>query len=171
MLIPGQKAPDLELPLTIDAKFALADQTPDNFTMLVFYRGKHCPICKKYLEEIGGKLDQITKRGINVFAVSMDSEERAMVAHNEWETHDLPLAHSMSEDQAREWGLYISEKREGSEEPERFSEPGLFLVKPDGTIWMAQMQSAPFTRPDIDQLMGNLDFALQNDYPARGTAT
>ena len=171
MLIPGQKAPDLELPLTIDAKFALADQTPDNFTMLVFYRGKHCPICKKYLEEIGGKLDAITERGINVFAVSMDSEERAMVVDREWDTHDLPLAHSMSEEKAREWGLYISEKREGSEEPERFSEPGLFLVKPDGTIWMAQMQSAPFTRPDIDQLMSNLDFAMENDYPARGTAT
>ena len=171
MLIPGQNAPELDLPLTIDARFVLADQSPEAFTMLVFYRGKHCPICKKYLTEIGGKLDSITKRGINVFAISMDSEERAMVSHEEWETHDLPLAHSMSEDKAREWGLYISEKREGSEEPDRFSEPGLSLIRPDGTIFMAQMQSAPFTRPDIDQLMENLDFVMKNDYPARGTAT
>ena len=171
MLKPNQPVPSLDLPLTIDARFVLADQSPENFTMLVFYRGKHCPICKKYLTEIGGKLDEITKRGINVFAVSMDSEERAMVSHEDWETHDLPLAHSMSEDKAREWGLYISSKREGSEEPDVFSEPGLFLVRPDGTLFMAQMQSAPFTRPPIDQLLDNLDFVMENNYPARGDRT
>ena len=171
MLVPDTKAPDLDLPLTIDARFELSKQQPENFTLLVFYRGKHCPICKNYLTEIGAKLDEITKRGINVFAVSMDSEERAMVAHDEWDTHDLPLAHSMSEEKAREWGLYISEKREGSEEPEIFSEPGLFLIRPDQTIFMAQMQSAPFTRSPIDQLLRNLDFVLENDYPARGTLT
>ncbi|ANU07978.1 peroxiredoxin family protein [Paraurantiacibacter namhicola] len=171
MLIPGHKAPELELPLTIQATFKLADQTPKNFTMLVFYRGKHCPICRKYLTEIGQKLEQITRRGINVFAVSMDSQERAMVSHEEWDTHDLPLAHSMTEEKARAWGLYLSDKRDGSDEPDVFSEPGLFLVRPDGTIFMAQMQSAPFTRPPIDQLLDNLDFVLENGYPARGTRT
>ena len=171
MLKPNQPVPALDLPLTIDARFVLADQSPENFTMLVFYRGKHCPICKNYLTEIGSKLDEITKRGINVFAISMDSEERAMVAHQEWDTHDLPLAHSLTEEKARKYGLYISSKREGSEEPEVFSEPGLFLVRPDGTLFMAQMQSAPFTRPPIDQLLENLDFVLKNDYPARGDLT
>ncbi len=52
MLKPGQNAPAFELPLTIDAKFELADQNPEHFTMLVFYRGKHCPICKGQLEEL-----------------------------------------------------------------------------------------------------------------------
>ena len=40
-LIPGQTVPDLDLPLTIDARFELSKQEPDAFTMLVFYRGKH----------------------------------------------------------------------------------------------------------------------------------
>src|SRR6056300_217109 len=100
MLKPGSTAPDLDLPLTIDARFALADQTPDTFTMLVFYRGKHCPICRNQLEEIADRLSDFTDRGINVFAISMDSEDRARVVHEEWETHDLPLAHSLSEEQA-----------------------------------------------------------------------
>ena len=86
MLKPGQTAPDLDLPLTIDARFVLSEQTPDNFTMLVFYRGKHCPICKSYLEELGGRLSDFTDRGINVFAISMDSEDRAMAVDQEWET-------------------------------------------------------------------------------------
>lgn len=171
MLIPNQKVPDLELPLTIQARFELAAQTSDKFTMLVFYRGKHCPICKKYLEEIGSKLDAITAHGINAVAISMDSEDRAMVAHKEWETGDLPLAHSLTEDQAREWGLYISEKRPDSEEPEVFSEPALFLIRPNGTLYFANVQSAPFTRPSIDELLKGVEFVNENDYPARGTLT
>ena len=171
MLKPGQKAPDLDLSLTIVARFVLSDQTPDTFTMLVFYRGKHCPICKKYLEELGGRLSDFADRGVNVFAISMDSEERAMVVDKEWETHDLPLAHDLSEEQAREWGLYISQKREGSEEPEKFSEPGLFLLKPDRSVFFAVTQSAPFTRPSLDQLLEGIDFVTKNDYPTRGTLT
>lgn len=171
MLKPGSTAPDLDLPLTIDARFALADQTPDTFTMLVFYRGKHCPICRNQLEEIADRLSDFTDRGINVFAISMDSEDRARVVHEEWETHDLPLAHSLSEEQAREWGLYISEKREGTEEPDKFSEPGLFLLNPDRSLYFAVTQNTPFTRPSLDGLLQGIDFVTKNDYPTRGTLT
>ena len=55
MLKPGDTAPDIDLPLTIDARFKLSDQSPEQFTMLVFYRGKHCPVCKNYLTEIGSR--------------------------------------------------------------------------------------------------------------------
>ena len=170
-LTPGKPVPALDLPLTIDARFELSDQEPENFTMLVFYRGKHCPICKGYLEELGGRLRDFTDKGINVFSVSMDSPERAAVAHEEWDTHDLPIAHSMTEEKAREWGLYISQKREGSEEPDVFSEPALYLIKPDGTLHFAVVQNAPFTRPDLDDLLKGIDFTLENDYPTRGTLT
>lgn len=171
MLKPGQKVPDLELPLTIDARFHLSKQEPEHFTMLVFYRGKHCPICKNYLETLAGKLDDFTSRGVNVFAISMDSKDRAMVSHKEWNTGNLPLVHDLSEEQAREWGLYISQKREGSEEPGKFSEPGLFLVRPDMTLYFAQTQNAPFTRPPLDQLLEGIDFVRDKDYPIRGTLT
>ena len=171
MLIPDQKVPDMELPLTIQARFELSAQTPDLFTMLVFYRGKHCPVCKSYLEEIGSRLDEITGAGLSPFAISMDSEDRAMVVDKEWKTGDLPLVYDLSEDQARQWGLYISKKREGSEEPDVFSEPGLFLIRPDMTLYFAQVQSGPFTRPSIDQLLDGVKVIKEKDYPARGTAT
>ena len=115
MLTPGQSVPEIDLPLTIKARFELSKQKPDSFTMLVFYRGKHCPICKRYLEELGGKLGKFTDLGVSPFAISMDSEERAMVTHEEWDTHDLPLAYGLPEDQAREWGLFISEKQPDSD--------------------------------------------------------
>ena len=163
MLTPGQSVPDLDLELTIDARFQLSKQSPENFTMLVFYRGKHCPICKRYLEELGGKLDKFTALGVTPFATSM-------VTHQEWDTHDLPLALGLSEDQARECGLFISEQRPDSDEPERFSEPGLFLIKPDGTLYFEEVQSAPFTRPPLDELLSAIEFVLENDYPVRGAA-
>lgn len=94
-----------------------------------------------------------------------------MVVDREWETGNLPLAHSLTEEQAREWGLYISEKREGSQEPDKFSEPGLFLLRPDRSLFFAVTQSAPFTRPPLDDLLSGLDFVIENDYPTRGTLT
>lgn len=171
MLKPGSTAPDIDLPLTIDARFRLSDQTPEAFTMLVFYRGQHCPICRRYLEELGGRLSDFTDRGINVFAISMDAHDRAMTVDEEWATHDLPLVYDLPEDEARAWGLYISEKRDGSEEPERFSEPGLFLLKPDRTVYLAIAQNMPFTRPSLDQLLKGVDIATEKDYPTRGTLT
>lgn len=171
MLKPGQKTPALELPLTIDAKFKLSDQNPEHFTMLVFYRGMHCPICKKYLEELGNRLSDFTDNGVSPFAISMDSPERAQVAHDDWDTGDLPLAHSMTDNQAREWGLYISEGRPDSKEPPKFSEPGLFLIRPNGELFFAVTQSAPFTRPSLDQLLEGIEFVTKNDYPTRGTLT
>lgn len=171
MLKPGQPVPDLDLPLTIEARFELSKQSPDAFTMLVFYRGKHCPICKSYLQELGGRLDDFTQRGVNVFSISMDDADRAQVAHEEWETHDLPIAHSLNEETARKWGLYISEKRADSDEPDKFSEPGLFLIKPDMTLHFAVVQNAPFTRPSLDELIKGIDHTLNNGYPTRGTLT
>ena len=161
MLTPGQPVPDLDLHLTIDARFQLSKQSPDAFTMLVFYRGKHCPICKKYLEELGSKLDKFTALGVTPFAISMDSRERAMVSHEEWATHDLPLAYDLPKDQAREWGLFLSSKREGSDEPELFSEPGLFLIKPDGTLYFEEVQSGPFARPPLDEMLSAIEFVLE----------
>ncbi|GAB5347555.1 redoxin domain-containing protein [Alteriqipengyuania sp. 357] len=170
-LVPGRKVPNLDLELTIEARFQLAKQKPDAFTMLVFYRGSHCPICKKYLEELGGKLEKFTTLGVAPFAISMDSKDRAMVAHEEWATHDLPLAYNLSEEQAREWGLFLSEKRPESDEPELFSEPGLFLIRPDRTLYFEDVQSGPFARPPLDDLLDAIEFVREDDYPVRGTAT
>jgi len=171
MLKPGQEVPSLDLPLTIGAQYDLAKQRPENFTLIAFYRGSHCPVCRSYLEEMGSKVAALSEHGINPVAVSMDPKDRAMIVDSDWQTGDLPLAYAMDEDKAREWGLYISEAREGSDEPEVFSEPGLFLVRPDGTLYMAQVQSAPFTRPPLDDLIEGIEIALEQDYPARGTRT
>jgi peroxiredoxin len=169
--LPLSPAPALSVPLLSGGIFTLADSTPDAFTIVVFYRGKHCPICKTYMKEIEEALPQATEQGIEVVAVSMDTEERARATLDEIGTEHLRIGYDLSEATARDWGLYISSQRPGSQEPAVFAEPGLFVIRPDGTIFFAQTQSAPFTRPDFVKLLGGLKFVTENDYPARGDLT
>lgn len=56
----------------------------------------------------------------------------------------------------------------GVEEPDLFSEPGLFLVRPNGELYFASVLTMPFARPALSDLLGGLDFAILHNYPARG---
>lgn len=51
------------------------------------------------------------------------------------------------------------------------SEPGIFLVRPDGTLYDGAVQTMPFARPQCQDLPGAIDFAISQDYPARGEFT
>ncbi|WP_031429180.1 peroxiredoxin-like family protein [Flavimarina sp. Hel_I_48] len=169
MIKPTEKVPNLELDLINDTKWDLSKQNAEQFTLVVFYRGLHCPVCKKYLEDLKTKLEDFEERGVNVIAVSMDTEERAKKTGDKWAIESLPIGYDLTEDAAREWGLYISNAIKDTE-PDVFSEPGLFLIKPDGTLYCSAVQSMPFARPDFKALLKAIDFIQEEDYPARGKA-
>ncbi|MEO0426481.1 MAG: peroxiredoxin-like family protein [Pseudomonadota bacterium] len=171
MLQPRTKAPALSVPLVGGGTYTLGAEKPGTFDVVIFYRGKHCPLCNKYLNEVQGELETAAGQGINVVAVSMDTEERATAAVAEWGVGKLRVGYGMSEATAREWSLYISSRRPGSQEPAVFSEPGLMVVDPEGTLFFVQVQSAPFTRPNFAALLGGLKFVTENNYPARGDLT
>ncbi len=173
-LTPRLPVPALAVPTLDGTTWALAEQKPDTFTMIVFYRGLHCPICKPYLRDLDRKLAEFEARGVTAIAVSSDSEERARRARDEWELDRLPIGFGLSIDKGREWGLYVSSSRGmtsvGIEEPALFTEPGLFLIRPDGTLYAGTIQTMPFARPSFSELSGALDFIMKSDYPARGEA-
>lgn len=172
MLLPRQAVPALAVPTLAHGDFKLADDAPPNFTMVVFYRGLHCPICLKYLLELSRLQPEFEKRGVKVIAVSSDQSDRAQAMADKLKAPDLRLAHDLSLASAREWGLFISTSRgttsTGIEEPALFSEPGVFLVRPDGTLYWSAVQTMPFARPNFEEMLGAIDFALAKDYPARG---
>jgi len=56
----------------------------------------------------------------------------------------------------------------GVEEPREFAEPGLFMMKPDRTLYFISIQSMPFARPSWREVLGAIDFVVEKDYPARG---
>ena len=109
---------------------------------------------------------------MTTIAVSSDAEDRAQAMADKIEAQGLRFAYDLPLDQAREWGLYISTSRGktsiGIEEPALFSEPGLFMVTPQQTLYYCSVQTMPFVRPHFSELVGALDFAIDKNYPARG---
>jgi peroxiredoxin len=171
-LIPRQAVPPLQLPTLDHGNFTLGEDAATNFTLVVFYRGLHCPICFKYLLELGRLQPEFEKRGVKVVAISSDGRERAQAMADKLKASDLRMGYDLSLAKAREWGLFISTSRGttsiGIEEPALFSEPGVFIVRPDGTLYYGAVQTMPFARPHFDELLAALDFALEKNYPARG---
>lgn len=169
MLKPQARVPDLTVKTVGGPDWKLSEQSAENFTFVFFYRGYHCPICRKYLGSIDRKLDELSALGIEAVAISSDSAERATRSKEEWRIENLPLGYSLSIEDARKWGLYVS-KAIKPDEPKIFSEPGLFIVRPNGELYAASIQTMPFTRPSIDELIGGFSYIIQNDYPGRGEA-
>jgi peroxiredoxin len=171
-LVPRQPVPPLALALAGGGKFDLDSESPKNFILVVFYRGLHCPQCRRQLTELEAKLPEFEKRGASVVAISADDAERANRTKSEWNLANLRIAYGLDLATARAFGLWISTGRgktsAGIEEPALFNEPGLFLIKPDRTLYCASVQTMPFARPHLSDLLAALDFIGERNYPARG---
>ncbi|MBS3936226.1 MAG: AhpC/TSA family protein [Sulfuritalea sp.] len=172
VLIPRQPVPALRLPVLDGTAFDLAVAPAPTFDLLVFYRGLHCPLCAKYLSELERLHEDFAQRGVAPLALCSDTEERARAMAEKVKAQRLRFGYALPLATARAWGLTISASRGktsiGIDEPALFSEPGLFLVRPDGTLFWGATQTMPFARPHFDEILGAIDFVLKNDYPARG---
>lgn len=174
-LVPRQPVPSLSIELVNGGRLTIGEKPPALFDLLVFYRGLHCPICAKYLLELEKLAPEFENRGVRVTAISSDTQERARQMAEKVQAKVVGFGWGLELEAARRWGLYISASRGktslGIEEPALFSEPGVFLVRPDGTLYYAAVQTMPFARPPFQDLLGAVDFAIAKDYPARGEYT
>jgi peroxiredoxin len=171
-LLPGHAVPSLDIPLVAGNSFVLGALPAERFDMLLFYRGLHCPICANYLTEFEKHSSEFTKRGVNIIAVSTDIEERAIKMAEKIHASGIKIAYGLSLQGARDWGLYLSQSlgkvSAGINEPKIFSEPALYLIKPDATLYYATVQSMPFARPSPPDMLAAIDYVIKEDYPARG---
>jgi AhpC/TSA family len=110
-LIPRLPVPDLAVSLVGGGRWRLSEQRPKSFTMVVVYRGLHCPICKGYLSDLNAKLGQFEGHGVGVIAISSDTAERAQRAKSDWRLDRLLLGYGLTLQQGRSWGLYVSSGR------------------------------------------------------------
>ena len=172
MIKPRQTVPELQVATLDGGTWSLSEQRPENFTMVVFYRGLHCPICGRYLRDLDRKIGDFAQRGVDVIMISTDDEERARQAMADWKLENVTVGYGLSLEAARAWGLYVSggigKTSVGIEEPALFNEPGLFVVRPDGTLYFGTVQTMPFARPSFREILGAIDFVVKNGYPARG---
>ena len=172
-LTPTAPVPHLSLPLTgggTTDDLRLGTGTDGPFSLIVFFRGLHCPVCRGQLAEIDRRLEDLAGAGVGrVVAVSMETQERSEKLVEKWDLGKLPVAHSLTEASAREWGLYISSAI-NEKEPDRFNEPGMFVLDAEGALVWSSVASMPFGRPPLDEVIGGLTFVKDHDYPSRGAA-
>lgn len=168
MLKPRQPVPALGVALVGGGRWVLAEQHPDRFSLVIFYRGYHCQMCRAYLTQLDGLVERFADVGVtSVVAVSGDDAQRARRSVDEWGLGQLQVGYGQSMESMREWGLFISKAiKEG--QPNEFGEPGLFVIRPDGTLYAAVLNTMPFMRPNLDDVVATIRWVNDNDYPARG---
>ena len=167
---PTKPAPELDVALVGGGRFRLDEQQPESFTLVVFYRGLHCPICRGYLAQLERALGKLADTGVTcVVAVSGDEKEKAERSVAEWGLGQLQVGYGQSIESMRQWGLFVS-RGVKDPEPEYFGEPGVFLIRPDGTVYMAAINSMPAARPRIADIVEAVQFFTSKNYPARGEA-
>ena len=142
--------------------------TRDTWTLLIVYRGKHCPRCKKYLNILNAMKGDWESSGFDIAVVSADTEDKAQadVAEFGW---DFDLGYGLTEDQMATLGVYVTEPLSPAETDRRFAEPGTFVIRPDGSQIVVAISNGPAVRPELAELLDGMVFNKTNDRPARGT--
>lgn len=136
--------------------------------MVVVYRGKHCPLCRRYIAGLEGLKAEFDAQETEILLVSGDPKEKAEATQAEWGI-GLPLAYGLSLEQMQALGLYVSDPRSPQETDRPFAEPGLFVVNPEGRLQIVDVSNAPFARPDLAGIARGIAFVREKGYPVRGT--
>ena len=141
-----------------------------NWQMVVIYRGRHCPLCTKFLNSLALYRQRLLDIGIDVAAVSADSKAQ-LREHRSRLTVNFPLFYGLTLEQMENLGLYISVPRSEQETDHNFAEPALFVINAEGQIQVVDLSNNPFARPDLEVFVSGLEWIRKpdNNYPIRGT--
>ncbi len=163
----GADVPTLILPKVGGGEVRIGGRS--GWHMVVVYRGKHCPLCRKYLKTLDGLLDEFRAADTAVVVISGDPKEKAEseAAEESWR---FPVGYGLTTAQMRALGLYISEPRSPQETDRQFPEPGLFVINPEGKAQIIDISNAPFARPDLSAVLAGVKLVREKGYPIRGTA-
>ncbi len=167
----GDKFPGLTLPKVGGGEINLGQPlNGHDWQMVVVYRGKHCPLCSKYLTQLEQTKERFYENGGDIVAVSGDGENKAS-AHVGDMGVSFPVAYDLSIEQMRTLGLYISHPKSPEETDQPFAEPGIYVVNGNGQVQVTDISNAPFSRPELEHFAWGLGFIKDpaNEYPIRGT--
>ncbi|MEM7393467.1 MAG: peroxiredoxin-like family protein [Verrucomicrobiota bacterium] len=141
-----------------------------DWKMVVVYRGRHCPLCTKYLNSLEAWREPLAEIGVDLAAVSGDSREQ-LESHLEKLDVSFPLYYGLTLEQMQRLGLYISHPRSEQETDHPFAEPGLFVINADHQVQVVDLSNNPFVRPELEPLVSGLTWIRnpENNYPIRGT--
>lgn len=165
----GSKFPDISVPLVSGGEISLGgENAEDRWTLIVVYRGRHCPLCVTYLNKLQEMKQDFLESGTDIIALSGDGVEKAKEQVEIGEL-TIPVGYNLSISQMQAMGLYISHPRSAEETDKPFPEPGLFVLTSDSAIQILDISNAPFSRPDLPSILRGIKFGREKGYPVRGT--
>lgn len=167
-LAAGGEVPTITLDKVGGGSVTVGGARP-GWQVVVVYRGKHCPICKRYLTGLKDLVAGYADAKAEVVAVSGDPQEKAEAFMAEIQPN-FPVGYGLSVADMRRLGLYVSHPRSPQETDRPFAEPGLIVVNPDGKAQIVDFSNVPFSRPDLGAILNGLKFIQEKGYPIRGTA-
>ncbi|MED7788047.1 redoxin domain-containing protein [Francisella sp. 19X1-34] len=140
--------------------------------VIIVYRGRHCPLCTKYLNQIETYRKRLLENKVDLVAVSADSKEQ-LEDHLKNLNIGFPIYYGLTQVQMESLGLYISEPRSAQETDHNFAEPGLFVVNEKNLLHVVDVSNNPFVRPELEALVSGLEWIRdpKNNYPIRGTVS
>ncbi len=166
----GSTFPELNATLLSGEQVALGNpQNGADWQLVVVYRGRHCPLCTRYLNQLEDYKEALLATGVDLIAISGDSKTQ-LESHLEQLDVSFPIAYGLTVTQMQNLGLYISDPRSPQETDHSFAEPGLFVVNSEGKIQVIDISNNPFVRPELQTLVNGLAWIRNpdNNYPVRG---
>lgn len=141
----GEKTPDFTIKDLEGKQHRLYDYLKGEKTVLLFYRGEWCPICNIQLKSLQDRLADFQKVSTQIVAVSTDTPENSQKLVGK---HNLgfPVVAGLSREAVEAYDLFFNEEK-------GYAEPAVFIIRPDGTVAYASLQSGPLGRPSNDDLL------------------
>ena len=171
-LVAGADFPQVTVPKLGGGQMQLGQPKHGaDWQLVAVYRGKHCPLCTKYLAALHELKGDFLAAGVDVIVVSADTEEKAAAHAGDKLALTMEVGYGLTIEQMKQLGLYISHPRSPQETDRPFAEPGIFVVNEKGQLHVVDISNNPFVRPELSKLLSGLRWIRDpaNNYPIRGT--
>ncbi|EGQ7996631.1 redoxin domain-containing protein [Vibrio vulnificus] len=170
-LKPGDYFPNISVSQYQGTKLELAyPRKGFEWQLIAVYRGKHCPLCTRYLQSLNALVDEFHAIGIDVVAVSSDTLDKV-----ETQLEDVKpkfnVGYGLNVNQMKTLGLLITEPRPDIGISSHFSEPALFVLNQEGKVIVVDISNVPFARPDLQTVLKGVTWlrSQPSSFPITGS--
>lgn len=148
----GDKAPDFELPVTMEETWKLSENTGDKNVVLLFFPLAFSPACHDEMCSIRDGFSEFTVLDATVVAVSIDNP----FVLNKWK-EELHLPYPLLSDFNKTAGRVYGAFHEQLGPLQGVNKRAAFIIDKAGTIRYTWISDDPGVMPDITEIKNVLD--------------
>ncbi len=151
-LAVGSRAPDFELPGTVDETVRLTSQLKGDPVLLLFYPLDWSPVCTSELCSLDAGFNNYTGLGVSVFAISVDS----IFSHKAFAEHHgigIPLLSDFNKTVCQDYGVLYPELMGLQGVAKRAA----FLLDAEGIVRYAWVTEDPAQMPDFTEIKQQIE--------------